>query len=747
MEEGEQEIFQALDRQEFVLYYQPQIDLKSGNIIGVEALIRWDHPKYGLVLPEAFIPLAEQSGAIISLGEWVLRTACLQNKRWQLDGYPPIVVSVNISALQFLQSDLVQTAKVALEESGLEPQYLELEITESMAMDVERTSDTLNQLKQLGIKICMDDFGTGYSSLHYLKRFPIDKLKIDRSFVQECTIDRNDATIVKTIIEMAHNLRVQVVAEGVETKEHLVFLQQNLCDAVQGFFFSKPIMPDQLAIQFGRMEKVIASTGIHSDELERLWLRAEITQVRHELLQTLRMQQGMTFKFRKQGERFIHTMCDGELMYRTGLVPEQIVGKELADFLPLSECSNKMQYYERAWSGEENVTYEGYSNGIYYLAALRPIVQGGQVVEVIASCVDITERKKAEEELRRSEAMFRLIAEHMSDILAVLDRQGMIQYVSPSVKTNLGTAPEELEGRHLLSVVSKEQRQKVKQAFAEILEGKQPRQVHISCVHPNGTKIILEAKGTPVIQENRDVTQVVVLVRNITAQLQAEEFLRKMDKISVVGHLVAGVAHEIRNPVTSIKGFVQLLKHDHGKQEYFDIMQEEFQQLENILREFVALTQHRTNHFEWEEIVTILRGVSSCLMEKTAIHKMELDLPEEKTLQIWCDQGQIRQVFTNLLSNAMESMPDGGTIRIQVRPEDPDKVMVRIVDEGCGMCDERIKRLGEPFYSTKEKGTGLGLMISYKIIAYHQGSIHFSSVPGKGTTVEVYLPTKKAHSR
>jgi predicted signal transduction protein with EAL and GGDEF domain len=237
----------ALERDEFVLYYQPQINLETNQIIGAEALIRWNHPEKGMVSPAEFIPAAEETGLIIPIGEWALRTACYQNKLWQELGFPPITVSVNISPKQFFQSNLVEIVQKILEETGMESKYLELEITESMTMDVESAISTLVGLKNLGAKISIDDFGTGYSSLNYLKQFPIDKLKVDQSFIRDSITDPHDETIVKTIIAMAHNLHLKVIAEGVETKEHISFLLQQMCTEAQGYYFSKPIPVSEFA--------------------------------------------------------------------------------------------------------------------------------------------------------------------------------------------------------------------------------------------------------------------------------------------------------------------------------------------------------------------------------------------------------------------------------------------------------------------------------------------------------------------
>lgn len=231
----------AIERRELILHYQPQVDLKSNSVKGIEALVRWDSRQLGMVPPGKFIPIAEESGLIVPIGEWVLRTACSQNKAWQDAGLPPMVVSVNLSARQFYQSNLAHQVSSILQEVGLDPQYLELEITESMTVQVESAATTLQELKKIGVKITIDDFGTGYSSLNYLKKLPIDRLKIDQSFVRDLLTDPNDRDIVATIIVMGHSLKKQIIAEGVETQEQLDFLREKHCDEIQGYFFSKPV--------------------------------------------------------------------------------------------------------------------------------------------------------------------------------------------------------------------------------------------------------------------------------------------------------------------------------------------------------------------------------------------------------------------------------------------------------------------------------------------------------------------------
>jgi diguanylate cyclase (GGDEF)-like protein len=246
----EHNLRRALERNELLLHYQPKVALATGAIVGAEALVRWQHPEWGLVPPERFIPIAEETGLIVSIGDWILRTACEQNRAWQDAGLAPITVSVNVSARQFRQNSLVETVTHTLSETSLSPEHLEIELTESMVMHhAESAVAILQRLKALGVRLSLDDFGTGYSSLSYLSRLPIDTLKIDQSFVRHIgDLDqRDDGILAQAIISLAHSLKLGVIAEGVETETQLTFLTAKRCDEVQGYYFSKPVPADELA--------------------------------------------------------------------------------------------------------------------------------------------------------------------------------------------------------------------------------------------------------------------------------------------------------------------------------------------------------------------------------------------------------------------------------------------------------------------------------------------------------------------
>jgi diguanylate cyclase (GGDEF)-like protein/PAS domain S-box-containing protein len=250
---------QALECNQFVLHYQPQFDLSSGAVVGAEALIRWNHPEMGLLYPGRFISIAEDSGLIVPIGDWVLREACRQAVAGRQAGLPPLLMAVNLSAVQFKRSDLEQSVAAALADSGHDPACLELELTESILIqDTENVLATVQRLKSLGIKLSIDDFGTGYSSLSYLKRFAVDKLKIDQSFVRDMVTDPNDAAIVGAIIQMARSLNLKTIAEGVEDERTMSCLQLQHCDEAQGYHFSRPIPADEFARFHGQRQRIAA---------------------------------------------------------------------------------------------------------------------------------------------------------------------------------------------------------------------------------------------------------------------------------------------------------------------------------------------------------------------------------------------------------------------------------------------------------------------------------------------------------
>ncbi|WP_282936516.1 EAL domain-containing protein [Paenibacillus sp. RC67] len=242
----------ALDREQFTIVYQPQLSLLTGQVYGLEALLRWEHPELGTISPIEFIPIAEESGLIIEIGEWVLRSVCLLCKKWQSQGYSPVKMAVNLSARQFLQHNLVESVAQILEETELDPHFLILEITETVSIhQIDSIVSVLHQFKQLGVEVAIDDFGKGYSSLSYLKKYPVHILKIDKCFVDGIdAVDSPNRAIIKAIIELAHSLNLRVIAEGVETIDQLGLLKELQCNYIQGYWLSKPLPPEMIETEF-----------------------------------------------------------------------------------------------------------------------------------------------------------------------------------------------------------------------------------------------------------------------------------------------------------------------------------------------------------------------------------------------------------------------------------------------------------------------------------------------------------------
>jgi EAL domain-containing protein (putative c-di-GMP-specific phosphodiesterase class I) len=265
----------ALDKNELFLVYQPQMDVATGTIVGLEALLRWQHPELGAVPPDRFVPIAENSGLILPIGAWVLRAACSQARKWQDEGLCAIPVAVNVSAVQFRQQGFRELISRVLSETGLASQYLELEVTESLLLsNTDMTSSVLRELKRMGLKLAIDDFGKGYSSLSYLKQFPFSKLKIDRSFIRDVPANPEDAAITAAIISMAKSLNLKVIAEGVENEGQMSFLRAHQCDEIQGYYFSKPLAADKAA---DKLRGTMASQDHANNGTSRLAQKASST--------------------------------------------------------------------------------------------------------------------------------------------------------------------------------------------------------------------------------------------------------------------------------------------------------------------------------------------------------------------------------------------------------------------------------------------------------------------------------------
>ncbi|SDY22675.1 PAS domain S-box-containing protein/diguanylate cyclase (GGDEF) domain-containing protein [Evansella caseinilytica] len=610
----ETELYKALEQQQLLLHYQPKVNLATGEITGVEALIRWEHPVWGIIPPLDFIPLAEATGLIIPIGDWALESACRQLRKWHQQGFDT-VVSVNVSMQQLHQPDLLGKIKQILKRNKLKPEYLELEITESVTADINQAISTLTALKKLGVKISIDDFGTGFSSFTYLKEFPIDTIKIDQSFLEGVPDSPKDETIIKAILSMGCNLHVNVIAEGVERKEQLIFLQKQHCNEGQGYFFSKPLPPE---------------------ELEKL-----VPEIRQKVIEY-----GIDQK------------------------------KEAAE--------------------EDNLVFA------------------------------------------QQAAAF--VAEKGVELFRIFDGAGELLYVSPSHEAVLGYPPSAFMKQRELEFVHPEDASLLQAAFQQTIREKTPQQFELREKSAAGEWLLFDVSLTPVLDKKCDVDRIIFTGRDISTKREAEERLWKSKKLEVIGEFAASIAHEIRTPLTSLKGFTHLLEKGMVKQDYFEVIRSSFHQIEDFLKEFLFIAKPQAITPAFADINSILRHVKAELEPVAAANKVSIVIDDKSGIAgIICDETQMRKVFHQLIRNGIEAITDGGTVRLEIQVEQAE-LLVRVIDNGVGMSSERIEKLGEPFFRNNEKGVGLGLMLCYRIIWQHKGTIVINSQEKKGTIVEVRLP-------
>lgn len=457
----------------------------------------------------------------------------------------------------------------------------------------------------------------------------------------------------------------------------------------------------------------------------------------------LRQQQGMTIKFVKKNDRFIHTVCDGMLLYKLGLQSEDVIGKDLYEFLPYDIALEQEAYYQKAWDGHEDVVYEGCLNDIVYLATFRPIYKHGKVVEVIASCTDITALKKTLSALHESEERFRQIAENISELFWIADPVTLqFLYLSPAYEKTWGFSRDEFfrDPHKMFRVIHPDDRERVKQAQQDLARGDFSQEYRIIC--PDGAVRWIRDRGFPVVVDGK-LHRIVGIAEDITEIRDNEELLVKTEKLAVLGELAAGIAHEIRNPLTTLRGFVQLLQaqSEHQNSFYMEIMLSEINRINEIVGEFLVLAKPTTANHVTKDIRLILQQVIMLMEMDCTLHNITIAHTFDcEQYLVECEENHLKQVFINIIKNAIEAMPNGGKVTIDVTCCNDEFIRIRIKDSGCGISEERIRSIGEPFYTTKEKGTGLGLMVSYKIIYNHRGKVEIYSKENEGTTVEIFLP-------
>jgi two-component system, sporulation sensor kinase A len=488
---------------------------------------------------------------------------------------------------------------------------------------------------------------------------------------------------------------------------------------------------------------VVSIFGIARDITEQKQLAERLQLTELELQETIHLQNGMTFKFKLVNNHYIHTMFDGELLYQLGLSPEEVIGKKLGDFLPSDNALSIEDSYRKAWEGECPVTYESELSGINYSVSLRPVIRSGKVVEVIGLGLDITERKRMEKSLQESQERFRQLAENINEVLWIRDIDtDRILYVNPVYEEIWGQSCASLYDNldYFLDSIFHEDYDRVLTYLNQLITGF-PRQEEYRIQKPDGTIRWIRERGFPVYNEMGVVYRITGISEDVTELRIKEELLQKMDKLMIVSDLAAGIAHEIRNPLTTIKGFMNLLKPE-IKSRFHDIISCEIENIESIIDQFNMLSKPNVDmHFKRSNLQCLIEEAINKVDYLKTDQSIEFQLTIDSSLpMIDCDQKQIQQVFINVFKNAIEAMPFSGFIQIKAERADCDHILILIQDEGIGIPNERLKKLGEPFYSNREKGIGIGLMVCFKSIENHSGKLFIESEVNKGTVVKIVLP-------
>ncbi|MCF6138622.1 PAS domain-containing sensor histidine kinase [Pseudalkalibacillus berkeleyi] len=441
------------------------------------------------------------------------------------------------------------------------------------------------------------------------------------------------------------------------------------------------------------------------------------------------------FKFiRRADERFEYTFLSGRTAKHNNILVDEIVGKTPEDLFDKEIAAYLNLKYKQAYDGEK-VTLEVTYESAIYSVVLLPRKLNGLTIEVVGTATDISEKKQMEDEIVSTERKFQAIFEEALDAILLFDHTGVPIDANPAASHLLGFSIDEIKRAEHFKILDPEIRERIPDSLKKLLElGKITGESRVT--NKDGSVRYVEHVTKANILPNVHLT----ILRDITGRKKMEESIRKSETLHVVGELAAGIGHEIRNPMTSLKGFIQLLKEDLVHFDYYDVIMCEFQRIDAIIAEFMILSKPQAIEMKEASIENILEQAVLHMETQAGVKNIQIHLQMEENLpHIICEKNQLKQVFINLIKNGIESMEDEQNIYININSQE-DSIIVEIKDEGCGIPPNILEKIGEPFYTTKDKGTGLGLMISYKIIQNHHGTVDVKSIEGKGTTFTITLP-------
>jgi diguanylate cyclase (GGDEF)-like protein/PAS domain S-box-containing protein len=775
------ELRTGIEHGELVLYYQPKINFRDGALVGVEALVRWQHPERGFLPPDDFIPLAEQTGLISPLSYWVLEAAVKQQRAWRALGID-IPVAVNLSRRVLHDSRLPETVARLLARSGVSPAALILEITESSLMaDPVRSGDNLKQLRALGVRISIDDFGTGYSSLASLKNLSVDELKIDQSFVQAMATDASARAIVRAIIDLADALKLSVVAEGVEDRATWDVLAGRGCDVAQGYFLSRPIAAPELQEWVRKLNPsrlaITDESGLDDALQERIRRRGARLTAEDEFM--ARKQAEAALRASEEGNRLAlqaagmgtwhvdvvnnthawspesealfglapGTFAGNFANFRDSIHPDDWSSLDAEWHRALAERRDFRIAYRAVWPNGDTHWIEDNGHAMY--------ASDGTPLRMTGTSMDITERKLAEEALRASEERFRkqyksfplptyswvqdgddFLMQDFNDAATAIDGGDIAEWVGGRASDRYSDHPELLAYLHECLTAQRTLRRELAYRFPR---SGQNRQLVVTYVF---------VPPQTVMTHIEDVTEARRAEQQRAAMAQSE-------KLRALGQMASGIAHDVNQSLMLVASYSDLARQalEQGAPnvaEAQDLLATATQaamdggETVNRLLSFTrAAPVDEGKHVDLSSAVREAAQLTAPRWRDAAQAEgrpISLHVAADGHPTIRVSPAQLRELMTNLIFNAVDALPTGGTIGLRVAAEEGLGI-VEIVDSGVGMTAEVQARVFEPFFTTKgNRGTGLGLTMVFGIVEQHGGHIQVRSTPGEGTTLRITFP-------